>query len=715
MGTAEYPTHKTVLKHYGFFKDPFGEQLDPDLFFPAGSHLYVLDSVTQGLARGVCLQAIVSDPGVGKTTTLKLLQNRLRGSEAIFHRQPKLRPWESLKYLLLRLGIKADSRSMEALYGQLVEVLENRRKAGVTVSLIIDEAQNLGEQVLAFLQDVGAKQSGQAARLRVVLGVQASSREILRGLGCGGQRCPIFELKPLKSEEIGAYIAHRLKQSGSEGQEVFTSGAVREVAEYSRGVPREINMVCSEALRLCLESGGIRTVDGQCVQKAILLRSGSHQRDAAAGVSAGESLPARVDERDSFNPEVLLSELEHWFARHDHNWSGTRSELLTALQGQSASLGLSGEKREDLDRFLDVLEDNQSELAKSGIGVSVNAGVATPLLITLQHTETHADAKETTESRTEAPPTDARENEHHGELRLEGQGSPQATPTAEEPTATKNPASALRDGEEDSTDVLRKALRDSNAVDDQPRVTSSGRSKLLITILILVLIAVALVWARKVLSGKSEAGIPDPRPATDRTTKSGDGKFSLLKLIRDAESGDPASQIALADLYESGDRIDRNDTEAARWLREAASHGEGEAAYRLANAYKTGRGLPLSKVDAYCWYVIAAKTGHAESEQQIRTLTPQLTDRDIANVRYQLGQMHLNGIGTRPDKPGAFFWFRLAEVAGNPTATSARQAVASEMTKEEARAADEKATKWLQSHPSRSAAASSTPSAEIRK
>jgi TPR repeat protein len=68
--------------------------------------------------------------------------------------------------------------------------------------------------------------------------------------------------------------------------------------------------------------------------------------------------------------------------------------------------------------------------------------------------------------------------------------------------------------------------------------------------------------------------------------------------------------------------------------------------------------------------------------------------------------MHLNGTGTRPDKLAAYFWFRLAEVAGHPTAMKAKQALASQMTNEQITPAAEKASKWLQVHPPRSATSS---------
>jgi TPR repeat protein len=169
-------------------------------------------------------------------------------------------------------------------------------------------------------------------------------------------------------------------------------------------------------------------------------------------------------------------------------------------------------------------------------------------------------------------------------------------------------------------------------------------------------------------------------------------------LLRRAEKGDSASQLALANLYQSGEGVGKDATKATSWLREAASKGEPEAAYRLGNAYKMGQGVPASKVDAYCWYVLAAKTGHAASEQQIKELTTQLSDGDIAAVRYRLGQMHLRGVGTKADNVSAYFWFELAEIAGHPNARQAKQELRSQMNQEQIATASEKAAKWLQAH-----------------
>jgi len=48
--------------------------------------------------------------------------------------------------------------------------------------------------------------------------------------------------------DTGDYIRHRLKVSGCRIPGLFTSGAVKRIYRFSRGVPRLINIVCEQAL-----------------------------------------------------------------------------------------------------------------------------------------------------------------------------------------------------------------------------------------------------------------------------------------------------------------------------------------------------------------------------------------------------------------------------------------------------------------------------------
>jgi general secretion pathway protein A len=55
-------------------------------------------------------------------------------------------------------------------------------------------------------------------------------------------------LVPFTESESLAYIEHRLSTAGGTSASVFTRGALREVVEHAKGVPRVINILCDNAL-----------------------------------------------------------------------------------------------------------------------------------------------------------------------------------------------------------------------------------------------------------------------------------------------------------------------------------------------------------------------------------------------------------------------------------------------------------------------------------
>ena len=69
-------------------------------------------------------------------------------------------------------------------------------------------------------------------------------------------------LDPLKDEEVGPYIDFRLRAAGYEGKGLFHRDAVQQIAFYSKGIPRLINIICDNALLIAYaESRKIVSVD----------------------------------------------------------------------------------------------------------------------------------------------------------------------------------------------------------------------------------------------------------------------------------------------------------------------------------------------------------------------------------------------------------------------------------------------------------------------
>jgi hypothetical protein len=121
----------------------------------------------------------------------------------------------------------------------------------------------------------------------------------------------------------------------------------------------------------------------------------------------------------------------------------------------------------------------------------------------------------------------------------------------------------------------------------------------------------------------------------------GDFAAALAAWKPAAEAGDRRAQYALATLYDAGEGVAKDQTEAARWFEKAAMQGDADAQFALGVDYDTGEGVAADKARAAAWYRRAADQGHA-------------------SAMYNLGLMCREGDGVVRDTLGAYKWFALA-------------------------------------------------------
>ena len=57
-----------------------------------------------------------------------------------------------------------------------------------------------------------------------------------------------YHLRPLDLTETGAYIRHQVDLAGYRGSALFSDGFVSKAYDYTKGIPRQINLVCTHAL-----------------------------------------------------------------------------------------------------------------------------------------------------------------------------------------------------------------------------------------------------------------------------------------------------------------------------------------------------------------------------------------------------------------------------------------------------------------------------------
>ena len=73
-------------------------------------------------------------------------------------------------------------------------------------------------------------------------------------------------------------------------------------------------------------------------------------------------------------------------------------------------------------------------------------------------------------------------------------------------------------------------------------------------------------------------------------------------------------------MYEKGESISANLTEAASWFRKAADKGYSPAQYRLGRLYERGLGVEQNMDEALAWYKKSSRNGNIDAKQALKRI-----------------------------------------------------------------------------------------------
>src|SRR4029077_11152647 len=185
--------------------------------------------------------------------------------------QPQLEPSELLQSLLSELGESSENSSVRKLSEQLNRFLGRAAAEHKRVIVVVDEAQNLDFALLETLRQLSNFETPQGKLMQIVL---AGQPQLVKKLAAPEQEqlrqriSTIGRLRPLALNETAAYINHRLRTAGYRGTELFAPGAVRRIWESGKGVPRNINTLCFNAMLLG-SAGNRKSIDENILEEAV--------------------------------------------------------------------------------------------------------------------------------------------------------------------------------------------------------------------------------------------------------------------------------------------------------------------------------------------------------------------------------------------------------------------------------------------------------------
>ena len=238
--------------YFGFLESPFSVTPDPRFFYTNPVYLEAYATLRYGIEAKKGFIVITGEVGTGKTTLLRKLLRSLEDTvHSVLIFNTCLSFPELLQVTLHDLGLTPKDASKVTMLQELNDYLIKQLKQGHTVAALIDEAQNLSDEVLEDLRLLSNLETDREKLLQIVLVGQPELEARLDqpGLRQLKQRVAVqCRLNPLKDEEVGPYIDFRLRVVGYEGKGLFHRDAVQQIAFYSKGIPRLMNIICDNAL-----------------------------------------------------------------------------------------------------------------------------------------------------------------------------------------------------------------------------------------------------------------------------------------------------------------------------------------------------------------------------------------------------------------------------------------------------------------------------------
>lgn len=146
-----------------------------------------------------------------------------------------------------------------------------------------------------------------------------------------------------------------------------------------------------------------------------------------------------------------------------------------------------------------------------------------------------------------------------------------------------------------------------------------------------------------------------------------------------AKLNHPRAQLELADMYASGEGVDKDGYEAAFWYRKAHEGGVKMASFWLASLYANKIIAPTDSEEAKKWSLIAGM-------------------QNLPLAQYELGYKYFNGYVFKKDFNKAYFWASLAMINGSTHAPKLLEEIADRLSKEQILKAHEQAFKCYKSN-----------------
>lgn len=245
---------------YSIRKQAFAFQLDPEIFYHSRQHKEAWYFLAYNFKMREPFILLFGNHGTGKTTLCLKLVNALKKKSNvsyIYIQSPNYSYAHILRKICHMLAIEVqderDEQGMQDIIYSYAESLSKPVDPDKIINIIIDDVHDMQLQTLRKLRMLANFYVDGVFPFRFIFFAHTSFVNTLKNsqlLALHQRIRRRFHLEPFDVHDTRDYICFRLKMAGAPNGRIFSDDAVLAVFNYTKGIPRLINVICDVSLML---------------------------------------------------------------------------------------------------------------------------------------------------------------------------------------------------------------------------------------------------------------------------------------------------------------------------------------------------------------------------------------------------------------------------------------------------------------------------------
>ena len=303
------------LKFFNLITKPFEITPDPRFLWLGEKHKEGFLILRYGITTGTGFIALTGGAGTGKTTLLDALAKSF-GDNFIFARipDPSLEELDFLNYTARAFGLDKKFSAKSDYLFELTTFLKQADARKKEVVLVVDEAHKIKEALLEEVRLISNIEKPEKKLITILFAGQNRFNEMLdNNIALRNSLAINYKIEALTDVETEEYITHRLKIAGAKSR-IFSSQAIYEIYLFTKGNPRQINIICDLAL-LAGYKVGTKKIEPAIIKECV--RKTSSPFAPIEPVTENQILPTKITRKqgqaklaEDVNRSSIISRLQ---------------------------------------------------------------------------------------------------------------------------------------------------------------------------------------------------------------------------------------------------------------------------------------------------------------------------------------------------------------------------------------------------------------------